>query len=329
MALLRDTLDEGPEILACLRSFVCKQEVTMKSRQNPWVRLYRDPLLLSPEWTVQFSDADRAVWIECLIRANGADGSLPFAEDLARMLPGKHPNSVKTSLRHLQDSGWIEARHDGTLAMPNWRQWQPSSDADPTNAERQQRTRERKSNALRHALRNGDVTRAETETEAETEAETDPKDTHATHGSPRTEPGDAPPQVKVSSKAPDNCPHDQIIAAYHEALPSAPRVRIWNDAQKSLLRGRWRENPERQTVGWWKKYFVFVAKSDFLCGRTPARDGRKPFYADLEWLVRPSNMAKVANGRYHQDSDEGRTDRIVKIAEEMDRREQLEQEERQ
>jgi len=133
----------------------------------------------------------------------------------------------------------------------------------------------------------------------------------------------------VSSKAPDNCPHDQIIAAYHEALPSAPRVRIWNDAQKALLRGRWRELPERQTVEWWRKYFAFVSKSDFLCGRTPARDGRKPFYADLEWLVRPSNLAKVANGRYHQDSDGDSIRRIVQIMDDLDKQEQQEQEKRQ
>jgi hypothetical protein len=95
------------------------------------------------------------------------------------------------------------------------------------------------------------------------------------------------------ANAADPCPHDEIIALYHEHLPMLTQVRIWNDKRKSMLRARWREDSSRQTLDWWAEYFRYVAKSDFLCGRTA-----KPFTCSLEWLVCPTNFAKVVEGNY-------------------------------
>lgn len=100
------------------------------------------------------------------------------------------------------------------------------------------------------------------------------------------------------------CPHDQIIAAYHEALPANPRVRVWTDARKTALRTRWRENAENYStvdegVAWWRTYFDWVSQSYFLTGRT-STPGRRPFLADLEWLVNSSNFVNVLEGKYHE-----------------------------
>lgn len=101
-----------------------------------------------------------------------------------------------------------------------------------------------------------------------------------------------------SKAAPPPCPHEDIIAAYHEILPTCPQVRDWHDTRQGLLRARWREDPKRQNLGWWRKYFAYVAQSDFLTGRAEPRKGSPPFVADLEWLIRPSNFAKVREGKY-------------------------------
>ncbi|GAG01611.1 unnamed protein product, partial [marine sediment metagenome] len=39
----------------------------------------------------------------------------------------------------------------------------------------------------------------------------------------------------------------------------------------------------------------YVSHSKFLTGCV------KDFCADMEWLVRPINFTKIANGRYHRD----------------------------
>lgn len=96
----------------------------------------------------------------------------------------------------------------------------------------------------------------------------------------------------------DNCPHETIVALYHEKLPELTRVAVWNEQRRTLLRGRWREDSKRQNTEWWSEFFGYVAKSDFLMGRTET-PGRKTFMADLEWILKPSNLVKIIEGKYH------------------------------
>lgn len=105
----------------------------------------------------------------------------------------------------------------------------------------------------------------------------------------------------VSLPAADPCPHQEIISAYHELLPACTPVKVWNDRRAGLLRQRWREDVKRQRIEWWRKFFTYVAESRFLTGRAETVPGRDPFVADLEWLISPTNFAKVIEGKYHRD----------------------------
>jgi hypothetical protein len=96
-----------------------------------------------------------------------------------------------------------------------------------------------------------------------------------------------------------NCPHNEIIGIYHEVLPMCPPVRMWNKTRRGYLKQRWSENPEHQNLEWWRNFFTYVKQSQFLIGKISGRDGKPPFLANLEWLVKPSNFAKVIEGNYH------------------------------
>lgn len=91
------------------------------------------------------------------------------------------------------------------------------------------------------------------------------------------------------------CPHEEIIALYHETLPTLPKVKVWNETRKSHLKQRWRESP---TIDEWREFFKRVGRSKFLTGKAQSKDGRKPFIASLDWLVKPENFAKVLEGKY-------------------------------
>ena len=101
-----------------------------------------------------------------------------------------------------------------------------------------------------------------------------------------------------------NCPYTELVEAYHAALPNLPRCEILNDTRRGFMQARWREVcAELQLnkaagVEWFKGYFASVAKSKFLTGRVATGRDRRPFRADLEWLTRPNNFAKVVEGRY-------------------------------
>ena len=92
------------------------------------------------------------------------------------------------------------------------------------------------------------------------------------------------------------------MALYHEVLPELARVRDWTNDRQAFLRTRWREKPERQTLDWWRKFFGYVRTCPWLMGQGVTSDDRAPFFADLEWLVRPKNFRKVIEGKYQQRS---------------------------
>lgn len=134
------------------------------------------------------------------------------------------------------------------------------------------------SNALAERKQDAPMSVRLEETEAETEKITNPNG------------------LVVASDADDhtNCPHQQIIALYHEVLPMCPRIRDWTPARATQLRARWNEDEKRQSIDWWRKFFEYVKGCDFLVGKT----GKTPFFADLEWLVKSANFTKIREGKY-------------------------------
>lgn len=89
-----------------------------------------------------------------------------------------------------------------------------------------------------------------------------------------------------------DCPHIEIIELYAKHLPMLTQVRDWTDKRNRLLKARWREKKERQSLDWWDRFFAYVATSDFLTGKS------KDWQADIEWLLNASNIVKVTEGKY-------------------------------
>jgi len=117
-----------------------------------------------------------------------------------------------------------------------------------------------------------------------------------------------PPDGEPADKKLPSCQHEAVIELYHKHLPTLRRVEVWNDARKGYLRQRWREVAEELSkekeilpadiLGWFADFFQHIASSKFLTGRVNSKDGRA-FLADLEWILKPSNFAKIVEGKYH------------------------------
>lgn len=91
--------------------------------------------------------------------------------------------------------------------------------------------------------------------------------------------------------------HEEIVAAYHQALPELPKVRIWSEDRRKTLDARIRETVKRgkpaDTADYWQQFFAKVSRSDWLCGRAG-----KDWRADWDWLMGPENFRHVLEGRY-------------------------------
>ena len=102
----------------------------------------------------------------------------------------------------------------------------------------------------------------------------------------------SPTESKLSAT-----PYQKIVDLYHETLPDLPRVAKLTKTRKGYIQQRWKEDmPELKN---WGNFFDYVKQSDFLTGKVNGSGDRPPFRADLEWLIKPSNFVKIAEGKYH------------------------------
>ena len=120
-----------------------------------------------------------------------------------------------------------------------------------------------------------------------------------------TEPKEEITPKQRSAQIGSHCPHEKIIALYHECLPMLPTVRIWSEDRRKTLAARWRTlvndkgyQSEEEGLGWFKRLFGYIRRSRFLTGETPQKEGHT-WRPDLEWIIKPKNLTKIIEGKYH------------------------------
>lgn len=198
--------------------------------------------------------------------------------------------TVRLILKHffvLSDDGWRHKRCDQEIA-----EYHSKSEKAKNSAT----ARWNNANAMRtHTERNADANVSYANQEPITNNQ---KNTYIC-------PPDGEPEVKDGLPV---CDHKAVVERYHQHLPTLRRVEVWNAARQGYLRQRWREvaaelAQEKQidtkdVLNWWSDFFQHVGKSKFLTGRIQHKDGRA-FAADLEWIIKPTNFAKIIEGKYH------------------------------
>lgn len=129
---------------------------------------------------------------------------------------------------------------------------------------------------------------------------------------PALPPEDRPALTLVGTpdapQGPPDCPHLAVLALWAEVLPALPQhlPSQWRGTRADHLRARWRETAvekgwtsAEQGLAYLRRLFAYVGQSEFLSGRSRPQPGKRPFVIELEWLVNPTNWAKVHEGKYH------------------------------
>jgi hypothetical protein len=90
--------------------------------------------------------------------------------------------------------------------------------------------------------------------------------------------------------------HADVVALWHELLPTLPRIKDWNTRRRRKLNDRIVEAKKRgmpaDAPDYWRRVFVKVAASDLLCGR------KTDWRCDLEWILEPKHFTKLIEGGY-------------------------------
>lgn len=92
-----------------------------------------------------------------------------------------------------------------------------------------------------------------------------------------------------------------LVRLYNELSPDeCPSVETLSPERRRKAREFLQSFPEES---WWREAFAQMHRSPFLRGKVRPKDGRKPFVADLDWLLsrgqdKVENIVKVADGKY-------------------------------
>lgn len=109
------------------------------------------------------------------------------------------------------------------------------------------------------------------------------------------------------------CPVQEIVDAYHAAMPDNPRCKLINQARRGAIKARWQEaarltckpfgyTTREQGVAAWRQFFEICNQSSFLTGKAAPAPGKPPFLADIDFLMSPSGFAKCIENKYHREA---------------------------
>lgn len=296
------------------------------SKTMPWFRAYTEMVDDEKLRLLAFEDRWHFVALLCLKGQGLLDEGGPLLMRKVAVKLGLSVREVEEVARRLAE---VELIDKSTLQPLAWDDRQMKSDTDPTAAERKRKQRERE-NLAKHT-RNAidfDVTTHVTEpsrvtchdvTRTEEDTDTDKEDSYESlspgfpdddAGEPENQADEAADQADQQATKPSlpACPHLELLDIFAEQLPELPQPKpeLWEGQRSKNLSARWKwcltakkrsgaryATTKAEALDFFRRYFGYVAKSDFLTGR----DGRWAG-CDLAWLVKADNFAKVLQGNY-------------------------------
>ena len=281
------------------------------SKKLPWFRMYVD--FLNDPKLVRLAFEDQRHFIGVLaLKCDGAIDDVADGDLLDRIVAQRlwiDHAIIRDVKRRLVAAGLIDASWQ-PLA---WEKRQMRSDVDATGAERQRRYREAKK---RNALRDGAVTRLEEDKEKDKDKDKEDSYESLSPGFPDDDAGEPAKPSEAADQADQPatkqslpaCPHLELLDIFAEQLPELPQPKpeLWEGQRAKNLSARWKwcltakkrsgaryATTKAEALDFFRRYFGYVGKSDFLTGR----DGRWAG-CDLAWLVKADNFAKVLQGNY-------------------------------
>jgi hypothetical protein len=101
-----------------------------------------------------------------------------------------------------------------------------------------------------------------------------------------------PPEIL---QIPDRIPYQKIVEAFNEICTSLTKVKELTESRKSTIKARYKDLD--YSMDKVKEYFAKIQASDFLTGKVE-REGKRPFKATFDWIIKPANYVKIIEGNY-------------------------------
>lgn len=124
----------------------------------------------------------------------------------------------------------------------------------------------------------------------------------------------SPTYTEAEAEAITPTPFAELLALYHEHMPNNPKVRLLTEQRKKHIRARWMDSglldcqpfdrfakhPDARANGLkaWGLFFAVCGRSKFLTNQTHRAEGHENFRVDLDWMMNPTNFAKILEDKY-------------------------------
>lgn len=266
--------------------------------------------------TAHLSLLEHGVYTRLLDVYYTREGSLPD-DQVARLVGARGKDELKALRAVLEEffidtpAGWTQARCDREIARYQDKQNKARRSADARwNAQRS--LSDGNANASTDAMR--------THSEGNAPSNQTPDTRHHVLNTSEASPLHPEPALPLSGDLPGiegkpekpdpipPCPHERLLALFAQHLPQLTQPRVWDGARAETMRTRWRQCAKptafgkgyatvEEGIAFWERFFKFVATCPALANGIPRSNGTT-WLADLPWLLKAENFAKVIEGKY-------------------------------
>ena len=290
------------------------------TQKMPWFRMYVDFLNDPKMISLAFEDQRHFIGLLAL-KSDGALDQDCTPELLNRIV------AQRLWIDHAIILGVKKRLMAAGLVDANWQPlaWNKRQAQSDSSTERTRKYRER----MRHVTTKEQCGSGETSQERhsdglEEDIDKDKEDSYESlsPGFPDDDAGEPENQSEAADQADQPatkqtlpaCPHLELLDIFAEQLPELPQPKpeLWEGQRAKNLSARWKwcltakkrsgaryATTKAEALDFFRRYFGYVGKSDFLTGR----DGRWAG-CDLAWLVKADNFAKVLQGNYENRQQE-------------------------
>lgn len=113
------------------------------------------------------------------------------------------------------------------------------------------------------------------------------------------------------------CPWEEILDIWSEVMPDKPQParNLWvGTARAADLSNRWKAcfsikheqtgkpfyTDKESGLDWWRRFFTYLRKSDWLMGRVVGANGTAFRNMKIDWIVKKGNFVKILENTYHR-----------------------------
>ena len=222
---------------------------------------------------------------------NAPDGSLEGVRPRSLATVVQWDGDPNDLVEALKNARLLDVSADGSLELHDWYEYAGKL-VERREAEKERSRRRREKTAVQptddQQTTDGQPTDDRTDDQQTTDGRVEKSKSRVDYLSS----SEANASEESETPAADPVPYEAIKTVYHDHCPSYPRIRKLSANRKKAIAARWKEY--KGDLATFIELFDMAEASPFLKGQND-----RNWSADIDWLMKSDNMAKVLEGKYN------------------------------